>query len=378
MSFWNRQKPTVSAESTPVDVVAVVPEVVPELDALAKLIPERDKEGQFYWQPFVDRIVQRFDGLPAPDGGESFVRACLAAGCEAVPVIQRNVMWRNHQPPASDEKGRAAFELRIRLGLFLAASLRYLVHGVCRLRIKIGDLDWHPWKERLQAGEVRWHPILGTAVPFRKYLAACDREPEITWLETAPTGGQVCAVVPRFFQAYELRVMTLDMTLELFVELLECVQPGTPNGLFGHMLFSAGQIEEEREEEEVDVAATFLGAVRQAVKAKRLRVNTNPGDLFVTPELSFLVAPAAVDLMIKSLRKRGPRFVRTEIYQALGAAGCLVGIGPNVGQHTPWATVTSSVWKAPIRIRGLPITHGALWDAQAPPPFLDGTVKVEG
>ena len=169
------------------------------------------------------------------------------------------------------------------------------------------------------------------------------------------------------------------MTFELLVELLECVQPGTPIGLFGHMLFSAGQIKEEGEEEEVDVAATFLEAVRRGVKAKRLRVNTNPGDLFVTPELSFLVAPAAVDLMIKSLRKRGPRFVRNQVYQALGAAGCLVGIERKAEQHTPWATVTSSVWKAPIRVRGLPIAHGALWDAQAPPPpFLDGTVKVEG
>ena len=374
MSFWNRQKPTVSAESTPVDVVAVVP----ELDELAKLIPERDEGGPFCWRPFVDRIVQRFDGLPAPDGGESFVRACLAAGCEAVPVIHRNRMWRSRQPPAWDEKGRAAFEFRIRLGLFLAASLRHLVHGICRLRIKIGDLDWHPWKEGLQAGEVRWHPIRGTAVSFREYLAACDGEPEITWLETAPTGGQVCAVVLLFFQPYELRLMTF----ELLVELLECVQPGPPIGLFGHMLFSAGQIKEEREEkggeeEGVDVAATFLEAVRRGVKSRRLRVNTNPGDLFVTPELSFLVAPAAVDLMIKSLRKRGPRFVRNQVYQALGAAGYLVGIGPKAEQHTPWATVTSSVWKAPIRVRGLPIAHGALWDAQAPP-FLDGTVKVEG
>ena len=47
---------------------------VPELDELAKALPERAPDGRFYWQPFVDRIEERFDGLPAPDGGESFVQ----------------------------------------------------------------------------------------------------------------------------------------------------------------------------------------------------------------------------------------------------------------------------------------------------------------
>ena len=47
---------------------------VPELDELAKALPERAPDGRFYWQPFVDRIEKRFDGLPAPDGGESFVQ----------------------------------------------------------------------------------------------------------------------------------------------------------------------------------------------------------------------------------------------------------------------------------------------------------------
>ena len=57
---------------------------VPELDELAKVLPERAPDGRFYWQPFVDRIEKRFDGLPAPDGGESFVQGCVAAGCKAV------------------------------------------------------------------------------------------------------------------------------------------------------------------------------------------------------------------------------------------------------------------------------------------------------
>ena len=366
MSFWNRQRPTASAESTPVDVV----DVVPELDVLAKLIPERDDEDQFYWQQFVDRIVQRFNGLPAPDGGGSFVRACLAAGCEAVPVIHRNVMWKQRQPEAWDKRGQDDFELRIRLGLFFAASLRYLVHGICRLRIKAGKVEWNPWLGPLQVGEVHWHPIMGSAVPFRAFSEACGGKHEITWPETAAHVGQVFLLTRRFLHLSDMKLLPFD----LLVEMLACVGPGAPAGLFGQMLFATGQIEEEK----VDVASVFLKAVQRAVRKRRLRVNSLPGDLFVTSELSFLVAPRAVEKVIKVLEEQGPNFVRKEVYQALGAAGYLVGIGPKAEEHTPWATVMSSVWKAPIRVRGLPIAHGALWDAQAPPPFLDGTVTVEG
>ena len=114
-----------------------------ELHELAQVLPERDAEGRFFWQPFVDRIERRFDGLPAPDGGESFVQGCVAAGCQAVPVIRRNTLWERQAPPLSDRRARGVYELRIRLGLFFAASLRYLVHGACRLRIKIDDAEWN-------------------------------------------------------------------------------------------------------------------------------------------------------------------------------------------------------------------------------------------
>ena len=364
MPFRSKKSVDTTVQSTPQPAVSF-----PEVEQLTQLIPERDDGGHFVWQPFVDRVVQRLNGLPALDGSESFVRACLVAGCEAVPVIHRNVMWKRRQPEAWDKRGREDFEFGIRLGLFFAASLRYLVHGICRLRIKAGNVEWNPWLGFLQVGEVQWHPILGSAVPFREYLAASDEELQITWPEITPHVGQVCLLTRRLLQPKEMELLPLD----LLVDVLACAGPGAPDGLFGQMLFAAGEIEEEK----VDVAAVFLEAVRQAVKAKRLRVNTNPGDLFVTPELSFLVAPAAVDLVIKSLGKKGPSFVRKEVYQALGAAGCLVGIGLKAEQHTPRVTVTSPAWRGPIPVRGLPIAHSALWDAQTPPPFLDGTVTIE-
>ena len=143
---------------------------VPELDELAKVLPERDPDGRFFWQPFVDRIEQRFDGLPAPDGAESFVGGCVAAGCKAVPVIRRNTLWERQAPPLSDRRARGVFELRIRLGLFFAASLRYLVHGACRLRIKIDDVEWHAGLggsegrgSGMASGDGRWRVLSGIA-----------------------------------------------------------------------------------------------------------------------------------------------------------------------------------------------------------------------
>ena len=123
---------------------------VPELDELATLLPQRDAKGRFFWQDYVDRITDRFDGLPAPDDAGSFVRECLAAGCKAVLVMERSRVWERQAPPAMDKRARTVFELRVRLGLFFAASLRYLTHGACRLRAWAGDDEWHPLRgERL-------------------------------------------------------------------------------------------------------------------------------------------------------------------------------------------------------------------------------------
>ena len=146
MAFWNRNvnKPT-GPSNTPVPPAPPPP--VPEIEQLAELIPERNRQEVYLWQPYVDRIIQRFDGLPAPEGGKPFVRACLAAGCEAVPVMEQNVMWKNKLPDRWDTRARDDFEVRVRLGLFFAVSLRYLAHTLCRLRIKMGRVeDWHVFR----------------------------------------------------------------------------------------------------------------------------------------------------------------------------------------------------------------------------------------
>lgn len=204
---------------------------------------------------------------------------------------------------------------------------------------------------------------------FRAFSDACDGRLEITWPKRPPHVGHVYLLVRRFLQPREMELLPVD----LLTDVLVCAGPGTPGGLFGQMLYAAGQIEEEK----VDVAGVFLKAVRQAARGRGLRINRFPGDLFITPKFSFLTAPLGVDEVIKALEKRGRRFARPEIYQALGAAGCLLGIEPTAGEHTVVAQVTATARRNAVPLRGLAIAHDALWDAWTPPGFLDGTVEIK-
>lgn len=336
MPFWNRQKPaSVAALSPP------LAPVLPELDELARLLPYRDDNGRFFWQDYVDRIIDRFDGLPAPDGSASFVRECLAAGCRAVPVMERSRLWEMEGPP------RPLYEMRIRLGLFFAASLRYLLHGLCKLRVRADRSDWHV--------------LAGDRLSYREFVQAHDSaEPRISWSKSTPQRGQVYVLASFFFQRREI----LLLTHELAAEVLDCAGPEDPGlipgGLFGRMLSYADQVPEV----EVDVAGVFLEALAQAVEKKYLRVNTRMGGhLFVTPAFWLLTTPVGLDCVTELLRTRvrGSRhdFTRHEVYRALREAGCLVDAAAG-GRDTARCVLSCGAWKRPLELRGLRIASGAL------------------
>ena len=205
---------------------------------------------------------------------------------------------------------------------------------------------------------------------FRRLQAANDGGLQVTWLDIEPTHAQVCTLAPRFLQVGEIRLLTPGLA----VDVLACAQPGSPGGLFGDMLFDHGHIESQR----VNVSGLSLEALRQLAWSGRLQLNGNPGDLFVTPGLSFLVTPRAVDVLLGVLRRRGYSFTRLGIYQGLGNAGCLVGIGPGAEHHTPLARIKAPGWREALHLRGLAIAHDALWDVQTPPGYFDGTVTLQG
>jgi len=330
---------------------------IPEVDLLAKELPEQDGKGRFFWQDYAERITDRFDGLPAPDGGESFVRACLVAGRRAVPVMRNNRLWEQGAPPRAHRR-RPLYEMRIRLGLFFAASLRDLMHGVCRLRVR--------------AGGNAWHVLDGERQSYREFVQAQDGKPlDVSWSKARLRPGQVYALAPFFLQRKDI----LMLTREVAEEVLDYARPGEPGGLFGRMLRQAEQIEEAG----VDVAGEFLDALVEAVSRQGLNVNTRiNGHLFVTPELWLLATPVGLDYVNGLLRARGPRrdFSRHDVYRALREAGCLVGSGADAqASDTLRCVLRSRKWRRPLQLHGLCIAPGAL-PRQPVVPDFEGTVTL--
>ena len=361
MSFWKRQKPS-PAPPSPEPVAAAPPPVAPppppELDQLAELLPERDANGRFFWQDYVDRLTHSFDGLPAPDGGASFVRQCLASGCKAVPAIGRRDAWERRAPPAADRKGRAVFEVRLRLGLFFAASLRYLVHGACRLRVKAGDAEWNP--------------LPGYGPTFRAFQAASDRKPDITWLEVEPDFGQACLLANALLQIREATLLSFDLARDVYDHVL----PRGATGLFSVLLSDGGRVKA------IDVAGVFLKALVQAARDKRLRLNTRRnGHVFVTPTFWFVTYPAGVGDVARWIRRRrqGPQhdFVRDQIVEALRTGGCLLGVDTGgKGSAIQKCEVDSDAWVTPLALNGLLVRADRLPGRSGVPPF-DGTVTLK-
>ena len=332
----------------------------PELERLAKELPEQDGKGRFFWQDYVDRIIDRFDGLPAADGSASFVQACLAAGCRAVPVMRRNRLWEQGAPPRAHRR-RPLYEMRIRLGLFFAASLRDLVHGVCRLRVK--------------AGRTEWHVLDGERQSYREFVQARGGAvPDVGWSKAQPGLGQIYTLAPFFLQRKDILVLTRQVAEEV----LDYVRPGDPGGLFGRMLRQDGQVEAAA----VDVAGVFLEALVDAVHRKVLRVNTRVnGHVFVTPAFWFVTNPVGVGDVVGELRSRrqGRRYdiPRHEVVRALCSEGYLLGLdGGDAAKAVQTCDIHSDAWDEALELNGLLVLPDTLPGQPVVPPF-DGTVTLK-
>ena len=326
-------------------------------EEVVEVLPERERGGPYFWQGFVERVQHRLGGVPGRDGKGFFVDECLRAGANAVPVIRRNRRWQKNAPDRSRKDDRYVYELRIRLGLFYAASLRCLVQGVSRLRVK--------------CGEAEWHGLMDGGQPFSEFVAGQEEKVEIEWTDRAPTYGLTCLVIHVFLKPEE--VLLLDS--ELAAEVYNHVGPAGPAGLFGLMLVADGQAEDPS----VDVARVFLHALGEAVEQKALKVNTKMGGhVFITPEFWLLTNPVGLDCMNDFIRtRRGARrhdFTRHDVYNALRQGGYLVGVLKE--EDTPCCVLESRRWGRPLELRGLCIAAGVLFSIQNAP-FFEGTVRIK-
>ena len=326
-------------------------------ETVVEVLPELDRDDRYFWQPFAERLQHRFGGVPGTDGTGSFVDECLRAGARAVPVMRRNRLWQKDAPDVSSKRERRIYELRVRLGLFYAASLRCLVQGVSRLRVTCGETAWQGVSEEGQ--------------PFSAFAAGQEGKVEVEWTNAAPDFGKACLVTQVFFTADEALLLTPKLAEEVYNH----VGPAGPSGLFGLMLVADGRAEKPS----VDVARVFLHALGDAVDRKALKVNTRMGGhLFVTPDFWLLPAPRGVDCMIEVLAtRRGARryqLTRHQVYDALRAGGYLVGIGET--DNTALCVLKSKRWRRAVEIRGLCIAAGVLFSVHGVS-FFEGTVTMK-
>ena len=326
-------------------------------EELAEVIPEPDTDGRYFWQPFAERLRRRFEGIPGPDGAGSFVEECLRAGASAVPVLRRNSLWEKDAPDRTSRRARRIYELRVRLGLFYAASLRSLVQGVARLRVRCGDAEWHGVTEEEQ--------------PFSEFASGREDKIEVAWTKAAPDFGKACLVTHVFFAPQEALLLTPRLAEEVYNH----VSPGGPSGLFALMLVADGQSEKPS----VDVGRVFLHALGEAVEQKAVKINTRMGGhVFITPEFWLLTNPVGLDCMNDFIRtRRGARrhdFTRHDVFNALREGGYLVGVLKE--EDTPRCVLRSRRWRRPLELRGLCIAAGVLFSVQDAP-FFGGTVTIE-
>ena len=324
-------------------------------EAVVAVLPEVDRQGRYFWQSFAERLQGRFEGLPGTDGTGSFVDECLRAGAEAVPVARRNTMWQKDAPDPSRKRARSIYELRIRLGLFYAASLRCLVHGVSRLRVTCGEAAWHGVSEEGQS--------------FSDFAAGQDGEVEVDWTNAAADFGKACLASQVFLSPKE----ALMLTPRLAEEVYNNASPG-PSGLFAMMLAA----ESQGETDGVDVAGVFLHALGEAVERKAVKVNTKMGGhVFITPEFWLLTTPVGLDSMIDIIgTRRGAQrfqFTRHDVFEALRKGGYLVGVLEE--EDTPRCVLKSRRWRKPLELRGLCIAAGVLFAVRSAPLF-EGTVNL--
>ena len=320
----------------------------PDLDAVAALLSNRAA-----WGSFVNRLVACCGGLADPEGTMTLVAAGVAAGCEAAPVVDKTTLWGRLAPDDRDE--REAFEDRVRLGLFFAGCLKYLLPLLCTVRVTVGEAAWEPFFKT-----------------FDEFVGDGDPEADVTWLESAPHAGRVLMFASFFLGVNEV---VDGMTPVVAKEVFDYLRPDGRRGLFGTMLGDAGL--GVGQDERVDVAALFLEGVRWAVKKGYLRVNEVPGQLFVMDGTSFLVVPRGIEIVLQQLRRAGHDFSRNRIlvYEALTEKGLLVGV--ERGQMSTFKGVLRGKnWEGSLEIVGLPIATDALWIDGVPSWVSDGAVVL--
>ena len=154
------------------------------------------------WAHFVTRIRLYCGHVPAPDGLSSLVTRTVEAGCAAMVEVDKSERWERFVGPfvvrrVDESEGHC--KDRVRLGLFFAGCLKYLLPLLGRIEAQVNGTEWVVseesftgfWKERV----------------FVKHGRSKGKEPDlfVSWNDKVIKDGEILVMAAYFFTYEEIR-----------------------------------------------------------------------------------------------------------------------------------------------------------------------------
>ena len=150
------------------------------------------------WTAFVTRMAVHCGDLPSQDGSGTLVTGAVAAGCRAMAALDHRRGWEYLVDRGPDESMQH-YKARVRLGLFFAGCLAYLVPVLCRVEVTVEGVPWFPCEESFTCFWRKW------GVRTRGKSKGKASEIKVAWECRALTASEILVLASFFFTCQEVR-----------------------------------------------------------------------------------------------------------------------------------------------------------------------------
>ena len=164
-----------------------------DFDRVPEFLLEHEK-----WTPFLTRMAVHCGDLPSPDGSGTLTTDAVAAGCRAIAVLDRHHRW-DYLVDRGPDESRLHYKARVRLGLFYAGCLAYLVPLLGQVEVDVEGERWIPAEESFTCFWRKW------GVRTRAKSKGKASEFRVAWGNKAPTTGERLLLASFFFTCQEVR-----------------------------------------------------------------------------------------------------------------------------------------------------------------------------
>ena len=194
-----------------------------DFDRVPEFLLEHEK-----WTPFVTRMAVHCGDLPSPDGSVTLMTGAVAAGCRAMAALDRHRGW-DYLVDRGPDESRLHYKARVRLGLFYAGCLPYLVPLLGRVEVDVEGEHWLPGEESFTCFWRKW------GVRIRGKSKGKASEIRVAWGNKAPATGEILLLASFFFTCQEVRYVWPAVARGV----LDYILPGE-FGVFDLMLSECG------------------------------------------------------------------------------------------------------------------------------------------